>query len=122
MQKAQLPEPLPIWLTASFHETERACLALVETEIEVAFSFLRLAEAETQGGKVEHATHLISKAAGTYNVVLKYIENMRAEFAFEKCELRGEARRLLEGIQRAWRLQTQSDDPQMLGVPASIRV
>ena len=33
-----------------FRETERACLALVEMEIEVAFSFLRLAEDETRAG------------------------------------------------------------------------
>jgi len=101
MQKVQLPEQLPIWLTTSFHETERACLALVETEIEVAFSFLRLAEVETSGGNGEHAADLIAKAVATHDVVLQYIENMRVEFEGEKCELRREARRLFEGIRTA---------------------
>ena len=113
MQKAQLPEQLPIWLTASFHETERACLALVETEIEVAFSFLRLAEVESSGGNGEHATHLIAKAVATHDVVLQYIENMRAEFQGEKCELRREARRLLEAIRTAQRHWIQLDDAQV---------
>ncbi len=120
MHEAQLPERLPIWLTASFHETERACLALVETEIEVALSFLRLAEAETSGGNVEHATDLIAKAAATHGVVLQYIENMRAEFESEKCELRREARRLFEAIRTAHRRRTQSDDPQILEITPSI--
>ena len=122
MQKAQLPEQLPIWLTASFHETERACLALVETEIEVAFSFLRLAEVESSGGNGEHATNLIAKAVATHDVVLQYIENMRAEFEPEKCELRREARRLFEGIRTAQRHRTQSDDRQILEITPSIHV
>src|SRR5260370_25814385 len=87
----------------TFRETERACLALVEMEIEVAFSFLRLAEGETRAGNSRHATELIAKAVATHNVVLQYIGNMRAEFEAEKRRLCVEARKLFEGIRTAER-------------------
>ena len=94
--------------TASFRETEQACLALVETEIEVAFSFLRLADAETNGGNDEHAAELIAKAVATHNVVLQYIQNMRGESETEKRELWLEARRLYENIRAAERRRRQA--------------
>src|SRR5260370_39348768 len=65
MQKSQLPEQLAIWVTASFRETERACLALVETEIEVAFSFLRLAEVESSGGNGGNGAGLSGQVVST---------------------------------------------------------
>ena len=108
MKKAQLPERTALPLTAIFRETELACLALVGTEIEVAFSFLRLAEAETSGGNDEHAKELIAKAVAIHNVVLQYIENMREEFETEKRELWIDARRLFENI-RAVERRRRSD-------------
>src|SRR5258708_30871107 len=80
----------------TFRETERACLALVETEIEVAFSFLRLAEGENRAGNGHHANVLIAKAVATHNAVLQYVANMRAEFETEKREICIEARKLFE--------------------------
>jgi hypothetical protein len=85
----------------TFRETERACLALVEMEIEVAFSFLRLAESETRAGNSQQATELIAKAVATHNVVLQYVGNMRAEFEAEKRGLCVEARKLFEAIREA---------------------
>jgi len=92
----------------TFRETERACLALVETEIEVAFSFLRLAEGETRAGNGQHANELIAKAVATHNIVLQYIGNMRAEFEAEKRGLCVEARRLFEAIRAAEERRRQS--------------
>ena len=92
----------------TLRETERACLALVETEIEVAFSFLRLAEGETSAGNGQHAIELISKAVATHNVVLQYVGNMRAEFEPEKRELCVEARKLFEAIRAAEERRRQS--------------
>jgi len=92
----------------TLRETERACLALVETEIEVAFSFLRLAEGETKAGNGEHAAELIAKAVATHNVVLQYVGNMRAEFEAEKRELCVEARKLFEAIRGAEERRRQS--------------
>ena len=109
MEEEQLSERPPIRLTPSSRETEWACLALVETEIEVAFSFLRLAEVETQGGNGEDAAELIAKAVATHNVVLQYVEHMRAGFEAEKRQLSVEARKLFEAIGAVKQLRRQSD-------------
>jgi len=84
-------------------------LALVETEIEVALSFLRLAEIETRGGSGEDAAELIAKAVATHNVVLQYVEHMRAGFEAEKRQLSVEAWKLFEAIGAVKQLRRQSD-------------
>ena len=109
MEKERLPEQPPTRLVASSRETEWACLALVETEIEVAFSFLRLAEIETRGGNGEDAAELIAKAVATHNVALQYVENMRAGLEAEKRQLGVEARKLFEAIGAVKHLMKQSD-------------
>ncbi len=108
-EREQLPEQPPIRLTASSRETEWACLALVETEMEVAFSFLRLAEVETRGGNSEATAELIAKAVATHNVVLQYVENMRPEFESEKRQLSVEAGKLFEAIGAVKQLKRQSE-------------
>src|SRR5260370_6152629 len=92
----------------TFRETELACLALVEFEIEVAFSFLGLAEGETRAGNGQHATELIAKAVATHNVVLPYVGKIRAEFEAEKRGLCVAARRLFEAIRAAEERRRQS--------------
>src|SRR6266853_4857752 len=109
MEEEQLSERPPIRLTPSSRETEWACLALVETEIEVAFSFLRLAEVETRGGNGEDAAELIAKAVATHDVVLQYVEHMQAGFEAEKRQLSVEARKLFEAIGAVKQLRRQSD-------------
>ena len=111
MEEEQLSERPPIRLTPSSRETEWACLALVETEIEVAFSFLQLAEVETRGGNGEDAAELIAKAVATHNLVLQYLENMRAGFEGEKHQLSVEARKLFEAIGVVKHLMKRSDLP-----------
>jgi hypothetical protein len=76
---------------------EIVCLTL-QSDLDLAFSYLRLAEAETRGGKAAHATELIAKAVITYKTVERELvcipgvnENNR--------ELTREVRRLLESIQ-----------------------
>ena len=103
MQKAQVLDQPVSFLDTSFHETEKACLALIETEIEVAFSFLRLAEVEINGGDEKHAVELIVKAVAVHDVVLQYVQNMRTEFGAVKRELRLEAHRLFEAVRAAER-------------------
>ncbi len=102
------PEQPPRQLKSSIRETERPFLALIETEIEVAFSFLRMAEAETSGGNGKHATELIAKAIVTHNAVLQYLGNMRMEFEAEKQELCIEARKLFEAIRASERRRRRS--------------
>ena len=108
MEYKQRDKQGPMRIAATLRETEQACMALIETEIEIAFSFLRLAEVETCGGNHEHATELIAKALVTHNVALKYIQNMRPEFAEEKSELCRETRRLFEAVRDTERHRRQS--------------
>ena len=108
MQKAQVSDQPVSFLDTSFRETEKACLALIETEIEVAFSFLRLAEVEINGGDEKHAVELIGKAVAVHDVVLQYVQNMRTEFGAVKRELRLEAQRLFEAVRAAERRRKES--------------
>lgn len=79
-------------------QTERACLALLQGDVDQAFAFLRLAEAETHGGKAAHAAELIAKAILARETVLKDLGRMSPSFEEEKGELRNACRRLLEAI------------------------
>jgi hypothetical protein len=76
MSRIPLIEQLPSRFAASLSETERACLALVQTELEVAFSYLHAAHAENQRGNDNSDAAGISKALVTHNTVLKYLANV----------------------------------------------
>lgn len=76
---------------------EIVCLTL-QSDLDLAFSYLRLAEAETRGGKVTHATELIAKAVITYRTVERELVRIPG-LNENKYELTREARRLLESIQ-----------------------
>jgi hypothetical protein len=80
--------------------TERVCLTLLQSELDLAFSYLRLAETEVQAGKGAHATELIAKAVIARNIVLQELARIPDLFdLFEpKRELKREAKRLLESI------------------------
>ncbi len=73
------------------------CLTL-QSDLDLAFSYLRLAEAETRGGKAAHATELMAKAVITHRTVLREFTNI-PDLYESKRELKREARRLLESIQ-----------------------
>jgi hypothetical protein len=76
---------------------EIVCLTL-RSDLDLAFSCLRLAEAETRGGKVAHATELIAKAVITYETVERELVCIPGLNESNR-ELKREARRLLESIQ-----------------------
>ena len=78
---------------------DRICLTLLQSEIEVASSFVRLAEAEAQGGSTPHAIELLTRAVLVHKGVLKELRTMRSDFQEEKSALWSEARNLLESIQ-----------------------
>jgi len=78
------------------------CLML-QSDIDLAFSYLRLAEAETRGGKAAHASELMAKAVTTHRTVLREFANI-PDLYESKRELAREARRLLESIQSVERL------------------
>jgi hypothetical protein len=76
---------------------ETVCLTL-QSDLDLAFSYLRLAEAETRGGRVAHATELITKAVITCKIVERELVCIPG-LNENKHELAREARRLLESIQ-----------------------
>jgi hypothetical protein len=76
---------------------KRLCVIL-QSDLDLAFSYLRLAEAEIQGGKAAHATELMVKAIITHRTVLREFVNI-PDFYETRRELAREARRLLESIQ-----------------------
>jgi hypothetical protein len=76
---------------------------------EVAFSFLRLVEAEINDGNEKHAVELIGKGVAVHDAVLQYVQNRRAEFGTAKRELRLEAQRLFEAIRAAERRRKESE-------------
>lgn len=78
---------------------DRICLTLVQSEIEVASSFVRLAEAEAQGGSMPHAIELLTRAILAHKGVLKELGAMSSDCQEEKSALWSEARNLLESIQ-----------------------
>jgi len=61
-------------------QVERTCIVLLQSELDIAFGFLRLAEVETGSGKAAHAEELIAKASGSYQTVLEGLGNVPLEF------------------------------------------
>jgi transposase len=84
---------------ARSERAQRTCMTLLQSEIDIAFFYLRLAEAETRGGKAGHAAELMAKAILVHKTVLGELEGVSATVQEEKYELVKEARRLLESIQ-----------------------
>ena len=70
----------------------------LQSDLDFAFSYLRLAETETRGGKADHASELIAKAVIAHRTVLRELVGISDMYQSNR-ELAGEARRLLESIQ-----------------------
>ena len=87
--------------------TDRACLALLQSEIDLAFGFLRLAQVESHGGNSAHAADLIAKAALAHKAVLKDLPSLSLESEEEMRELQRSVRKLFETIRAVERLRTE---------------
>jgi hypothetical protein len=83
-------------------QTEQERLVFLETELELAFTFLRLAEAESSGGNLTHAAELIAKANVTHKAALKYLGNLPLDWEAKR-ELHLNIRRLREAIRASGR-------------------
>ncbi|HTR39079.1 MAG TPA: hypothetical protein VMH80_24555 [Bryobacteraceae bacterium] len=77
---------------------KRACLARLQTEIEIALAFLRLADAECKNGKHSHASELIDKAAVAYKAAMQHLDTISVNPTEETSRLREGARELFEAI------------------------
>jgi len=82
---------------------ELVCTALLQSEIDLAFTYLRLAKAETRGGSRIHAAELIGKAALAHKNVIQDLDGVPTEFQERKRELAGSACDLLEAIRSVQR-------------------
>lgn len=71
---------------------------MLQSDLDLAFAYLRLAEAETRGGNADHAAELIAKAVVAHRTILRDLARI-SDLNESKRELAGEARRLLESIQ-----------------------
>ena len=56
--------------------TDRVLFALIQSEIDLAFSLLRLAEAEIRGGEDAHAPDLVAWACTTHRAALSYRDDL----------------------------------------------
>src|SRR5579863_9236790 len=79
-------------------QTERVCIALLRTDIDLAFTFLRLARTEFKFGATRHATELIEKAVVAHKSVMKHVNRVPPRFDQERRVLEYGARKLLEAI------------------------
>ena len=95
-------------------QVERTCQALAQSEIEIAFSLLQLADVEIQGGNGKHAAELIGKATVTHNSAIEYLGNVPPGFEEQKRELWMSARRLFEAIRAAERRRRHAVDHETL--------
>jgi hypothetical protein len=79
-------------------QVERACIVLLQSELDIAFGFLRLADVETGSGKNAHADALIAKANSSYKTVLNSLPTVPLEFEEERQLLREGVRMLQDTI------------------------
>ena len=77
---------------------ERTCIVLLQSELDIAFGFLRLADVEIGSGNTAHADELIAKANNSYKAVLDGLGAVPLEFEEERQILREGVRMLQDEI------------------------
>ena len=91
-------------------QVERTCIVLLESELDIALGFLRLAEVETDSGNAAHADELIGKANNSYKAVLNGLATVPLEFEGERQFLREGIRSLQDTIRAIARRRQQHED------------
>ncbi len=92
------------------NQTDRACIAFAHSEIDIAFGYVRIAEAECNGGRAAHASELILKASDAYKIALSYLGTLPLELEADRYELQTDLRKLIEAIQAVERRRERSLD------------
>lgn len=96
--------------SAAWHrarKVERACIVLLQSELDIALGFLRLAEAEMDNGSTAHADELIAKANSSFRTAQSGLANISLEFEEERRVLREGVRLLQEAIRAVVRRRPQ---------------
>lgn len=88
-------------------QLERTCMVLLQSELDIAFGFLRLADAETGCGNAAHVDELIAKASSSFKAVLNGLPNVPLEFEEERRSLREGVRMLQDAIRAVARRRQQ---------------
>lgn len=88
----------PIERRKLIEQTDRVCIALLQVDIDLAFSFLRLAKTESALGSTGHATELIEKAVLAHKSVMIHVERVPSGFDQERRVLEEGARNLIDAI------------------------
>ena len=90
------------------NQTDRACIAFAHSEIDIALGYVRIAEAECNGGRAAHAGELILKASDAYKIALSYLSSLPAGLESDRDELRSDLRQLSDAIRAAERHRERS--------------
>lgn len=85
----------------SRQQIEQLCIAFLQTDMDLAFSYLRLAVGECRLENRARAVSLIERVILAYRTVSKQIDHLPVEFAEERCQLRERAGELFAAIVRA---------------------
>jgi hypothetical protein len=89
-----------------FNSVERTCIVFLQSELDIAFGFLRLAEVETRSGDTAHADELIARASNSYKAALNGLTTVSREFEEERQVLRERLRLLQDAIRAVARRRT----------------
>jgi hypothetical protein len=92
-------------------QSEHVCFDLVQAEIDLAFSLLRLAETANRRGRCTDALELIAKASRICKSALRYPSTLTQEFEKDRMRLRASADALFDAIHETALFVTE-------GVPA----
>jgi hypothetical protein len=88
-------------------QVESTCLVFLQSELDIAFGFLRLADVETGSGNTTHADELIAKASSSYRAVLNGLGTVPLEFEEERQLLREGIRMFQDAIRAIARRREQ---------------
>lgn len=101
LESAEVESHSPAWHRA--RKVERTCIVLLQSELDIALGFLRLAEAEIDSGSAAHADELIAKAGNSFRIAQNGLAGISREFQDERGALQEGLRTLQEAIRAAVR-------------------
>ncbi len=84
-----------------FEQSQRLCMDLLHTDIDVGYAFLRLAATEYDRGAVEHAAELVGKASDAHQSVLEHLSGLPVGMERQRRETEHDAQELLKAITAA---------------------
>ena len=109
-ETAEMEVHSPAWRGA--RDVERACIVLLDAELDIALGYLRIADAEINAA---HAEELITKATQSYQIVINGLPTMSPGLEEEKLVLRQRVRLLQDAIRAAIRRRQHNAELHQFG-------